>query len=137
MERILVYGMTQNRGGIESYLFNYFKCLAKRKKIIFDFVSEDLHIAYEDEIKAFGGRIYHIPTRRENLILHIKGIRDLLRKHREYKIVYFNILSASEVFTVLSAYKCGRVKIMVHSHNNYVKSIRRHLILRPLLNLFV
>ena len=36
MERILVYGMTDNRGGIEAYLYNYLTQKAPKGNMIFD-----------------------------------------------------------------------------------------------------
>lgn len=134
MKRILVYGMTGNQGGIESFLMNNLRVFAKEKDVIFDFVSESKPIAFEDEIKAYGGKIYYIASRRESLLRHMFAIRKILKANREYKTAYFNILSASEAFTVMAADSLKNVKIVVHSHNNYVKTIRRHLLLRPILN---
>ncbi len=132
MKRILVYGMTSNRGGIESYLMNYFRRLVL-KGIVFDFVTDYQEIAYKEEIEELGGKVYFIPNRRDGLLKHMKSLRNILLEHEEYKSVYFNILSASEVFTVLSAVGVKGVKRIVHSHNNSVKTIGRHKVLRPLL----
>lgn len=133
-KRILVYGMTNNRGGIESYLMNYFRRLV-REDIVFDFVTDYKDIAYKDEIEELGGKVYYIPSRREGIIKHMRALRNILGEHCEYKEVYFNILSASEVFTVLSVVGVKGVKRIVHSHNNSVKTIRRHKALRPVLNM--
>lgn len=135
MNRILVYGMTDNRGGIESYLMNYFRVISKNGNMIFDFVTEYREIAYQDEVQKLGGKVYHIPSRRENLIAHIRGIREILKKHPEYQKIYFNILSASETFSVVGAVGVKGVEKIIHSHNNSVKSIVRHRCLRPILNL--
>ncbi len=136
MKRILVYGMTSNRGGIEAYLMTYFRILSKNEDIVFDFVSEHNPIAYEDEVKELGGKIHYIPSRRENLLKHMMGIRRILKENREYEVFYANILSASECFTVIAAKGLNNVKTVVHSHNGNVKNIKKHLILRPILNMF-
>ena len=133
MERVLVYGMTNNRGGIESYLMNYFTAMVKRGNIIFDFVTDYSEIAYKERIESLNGKIYFIPSRRGNLLKHMQQLRAIVRKN-EYKYIYFNILSASEVFTVASVWGMPGKKIVVHSHNNSVKTIKRHKMLRPLLN---
>lgn len=132
IKRILVYGMTSNRGGIEAYLMNYFRILAG-KGVIFDFVTDYKEIAYKEEIEKLGGKVYYIPNRREGILKHMKSLRNILLEHKEYRSIYFNILSASEVFTVLSAVGVKGVKRIVHSHNNSVKTIGRHKVLRPLL----
>ncbi len=132
MRRILVYGMTSNKGGIESYLMNYFRVLSEYE-IIFDFITESSNMAYSEEVKALGGDIFCIPSRREGLLKHMKRIRYILKSHPEYDTVYFNILSASEVFTVLSTIGLKKIRRIVHSHNNAVKTMERHKLLRPLL----
>ena len=135
MERILVYGMTDNRGGIEAYLYNYLTQIAPKGNMIFDFVTDYSTIAYQDELKRLGCKIYYIPSRRENLFVHMKKLHKIVKEHKEYEKIYFNILSAAEFFTVLSACGIPGKKRIVHSHNNSVKAIRKHRILRPFLNM--
>lgn len=134
MKKVLVYGMTENPGGIESYLMNYYKRISP-DRIHFDFVTCDKKIAYEKEIKSHGGKIFFIPERRENLLKHMKGLRKIAENG--YDAVYFNLLSASEFFSVIAVKGLRKVEIIVHSHNNYVKTIKRHLVLRQFLNLVV
>lgn len=135
MKRILVYGMTDNKGGIEAYLVNYLKKLAVGNKVTFDFVTDYKDIAYKDLLGELNCNIYYIPSRRENLLSHMKALRKIIKDHTEYTCAYFNILSASEAFTILSLAGISRIKIVVHSHNSSVKSIVRHRLLRPFLNL--
>ena len=132
MKKILVYGMTDNPGGIESYLMNYYKKI-DLTRICFDFVTCNKTIAYADLIKSRGGKVFFLPERRENLFEHMKQLRNIASQG--YDAVYFNLLSASEVFSVLAVKGIRRVQIIVHSHNNYVKTINRHLRLRVLLNM--
>lgn len=131
MKKILVYGMSGNPGGIESYLINYYKRIDVHE-IHFDFVVCGNKIAYENVIRKRGGKIYYVPSRRENLLLHMRLIRSIAQQG--YDAVYFNLLSASEVFSVSAVAGMQNTKIIVHSHNNYVKSIKRHLFLRYFLN---
>ena len=49
-KRILVYGMTNLKGGIESYIMNIYRNL-DYSKIIFDFICDFSEIAYYEEIK--------------------------------------------------------------------------------------
>lgn len=132
MRRILVYGMTENRGGIESYLMNYFKSF-DHSKIIFDFVTDSPSVAYEKEIISLGSKIFYIPSRRENVIKNMLSIRKIVLENG-YDTVYYNILSASAVFSMLGLLGTKRVKIITHSHNNSVGNLKVHLTLRPLLN---
>ena len=115
MKRILVYGMTNNPGGIESYLlFMMDKLLGYN--IQMDFISDFPTIAYEKELISKGARIYHIPAKGKNLIKHWKEFSKVLKEHPEYETVYFNVLDAGAVFTALAPRLKGR-NIIVHSHN--------------------
>ena len=51
-KRILVYGMTNLKGGIESYIMNVYRNL-DYSKIIFDFICDFSEIAYYEEIQKF------------------------------------------------------------------------------------
>lgn len=132
MKRVLVYGMTSNNGGMEACVMNYFSHF-NTDKLIFDFVTDSETIAWKDEIEKLGGKIYYIPSRRDNLLAHMKGIKKII-KEKGYKVVYFNLLSASGVFTVLAANSVKGVDIVVHSHNDNVGNIKVHNTLRPILN---
>lgn len=66
MYKVLVFGMTENPGGVESVIINYYRNIDKNK-IQFDFLCnfhEDA--AYEDELKALGGKVFHITARSDN-----------------------------------------------------------------------
>jgi len=134
MKRVLVYGMTNNRGGIETYLMNYFR-LFNHDNVMFDFVTDYATIAYAAEIEQLGCKVFHIPSKKESLIRHIVSFRRILREHPEYHIVYYNILSASGVFSILGSVGRRRLIRIVHSHNNYVKRLWLHKLCRPLLNM--
>lgn len=71
--KVLVFGMTENPGGVESFLMNYYRCMDK-EKIQFDFLCNSYQpVAYENEIKKIGGggvshickkqKLYQIPKR--------------------------------------------------------------------------
>ena len=63
MKRILVFGMTENPGGVESFLINYYRHL-DRSRIRFDFLCNTHDsVAYEDELLNMGSRTYHITAR--------------------------------------------------------------------------
>lgn len=74
MDRVLVYGMTSNPGGIESYLMNILK-FKSDCHIEFDFVTDFQTIAYEEQIKKNGGKIYNIPAKGKNLFQHWKALK--------------------------------------------------------------
>ena len=64
MYNVLVFGMTENPGGVESFLMNYYRRI-DRSRFHFDFLCNSYDpVAYEDEIHAMGGRTIHFTSRR-------------------------------------------------------------------------
>ena len=66
MKRILVFGMTENPGGVENFLMTYYRRI-DRSAIQFDFLcNTHSKVAFEDELIGLGARMFHITSRREN-----------------------------------------------------------------------
>ena len=49
MKKILVFGITENPGGIESVIMNYYRHI-DRKKIQFDFLCNTEKVSYERKL---------------------------------------------------------------------------------------
>lgn len=136
MNSVLVYGLTNNRGGMEAYFATYFEEIKRQSEDLrIDFVTDYPDIAFREVFEKYGAKIFFIPSRRDNLFLHMKKLRKLVIENK-YDKVYFNLLSASAVFSVASVAKIKECEIIVHSHNDCVKAIKRHVVLRPILNYF-
>ena len=104
MKRILQIGMTSNYGGIESFIMNVYRNI-DRSKFQFDFINMETNgkeLAYSDEIKRLGGRIYKIPGRRENL-------RDVFAVSQTYDVTDKHILLVDDIFTTgTTLQECSR-----------------------------
>lgn len=133
MKRVLVYGMTDNPGGIEAYVIN----LAQRLKedIIFDYVIDFKTIAHSEFIGSMGSKVYHIPAKSKGLLAHWKKLWEILKNHPEYDTVYFNILDAGAAITEFIPWLMGR-KIVTHSHNGSTEKVRLHRLCKPFLSFF-
>lgn len=123
-KRILVYGMTDNTGGIETYLMNVMQKL-NEYGIKFDFVCDFSNIAYSDLISDCGSKVYFIPAKSKGLLKHWYELLKILKSHKEYKTIYFNILDAGVVFTMIIPWLLHR-KIVTHSHNGETDKKRLH-----------
>lgn len=132
MKRILVYGMSDNPGGVESYLLGMSERM-KKYGIQFDFISDFPGIAYEKELKENGASVYYIPPKGKKLIRHWAGFAEILRRHKEYDSVYFNVLDAGAVFSALIPW-LFRKKIIVHSHNGNTDKVWLHRLCKPVIN---
>ncbi len=132
MEKILVYGMTDNRGGMESYIMTLFRN-ADKSRIAFDFITDFETMAYDEEVKAEGSVIYHIPSKSRHPIKHLTAFRKVLKDHPEYKAVYFNILNAGAAYSMIVP-KLLKRKIFTHSHSNSTDSMGLHRMFKSLAN---
>ena len=95
--KILQIGMGNVAGGLEAFVMNYYRVLV-HMDIQFDFVCMYDKIAYEEEIRKLGGRIYYIPNVKKNYQGYIKELKKIL-KETKYDAVHVNMLSAAYIVT--------------------------------------
>ena len=82
MKKVLVFGMTENPGGIESVIMNYYRYI-NRNLIQLDFLCNCSKIAYEEEIRRLGGRIYYIPNVKKNYRGYVRELKRILNKQED------------------------------------------------------
>lgn len=114
MERILQVVTYMGRGGIETMLMNYYRCV-DRTKIQFDFlVHRDFRADFDDEIEALGGHIYRVPPMNPVSGSYRKTLSDFFRDH-PYRVVHCHLNYMSGI--VLSAAKKAGVPVRIaHAH---------------------
>lgn len=133
MKHVLVYGMTDNPGGIETYLLNFYQRV-QGSGVMLDYVSDFPSISGSEILTERGSKLYFIPAKSRDLKAHLMGMWRILHEHVEYEAVYFNILDAGAAVTMLPVFLAGR-KIIVHSHNNDTEKMRLHKLCKPFLNI--
>ena len=131
MKRVLVYGMTDNFGGMEAYIHNIYQHLDKTK-IQFDFVCDFPRMTLSDYYLKNGCKIYFIPPKSKGLLKSLWGMWKVIRENN-YDVIYFNIMNAGYVLNMLPAFLLGK-KIIAHSHNADTDKKNLHYRLRGLLN---
>lgn len=131
MKRVLVYGMTDNFGGMEAYIHNIYQHLDKTK-IQFDFVCDFPRMTLSDYYLENGCKIYFIPPKSQGLLKSLWGMWKVIRENN-YDVIYFNIMNAGYVLNMLPAFFLGK-KIIAHSHNADTDKKDLHYRLRGLLN---
>lgn len=119
MTRILVFGMTENPGGVESFLISYYRCIDK-SKIQFDFLCNSYEtVAYEDELKRCGSRCFHITARSKNYVKYSKELDTIFKKHAcEWDGIWVNVCSLANIDYLKKAKKYGLRKRIIHCHNS-------------------
>lgn len=122
MIKILQYGLTDNLGGIETYLLKLTKNI-DRTKFQFDFLilGSDKPCFYE-ELKELGCRFHFVTDRRKNPIANYKEISTLL-DNSHYDIVHCNLNSLSYITPALLAAQ-KKIPTIVHSRNAGIPTSR-------------
>ena len=122
---LYVNGGLMNRGGIESYMMNYYRHF-DRTKIQIDFVVHDAGGCgyYDKEILALGGRIFVLPQKSKHPIRYSSLLKDILEREK-YKIIHTH-MDAMGAWVLKIAEECGVPVRIAHSHNT------QHLSTNPL-----
>lgn len=117
MIKILQVGMTDNLGGIESYLINYYRNIDK-EKIIFDFVNICSNpLCFQEELENNGSKIYEITSYYKNPFKYVTELKKIIINDN-YQIIHCNMNSAVMIFPLIAA-KMAKAKIIIaHAHNS-------------------
>ena len=118
MKRVLVFGMTENPGGVESFLMNYYRHI-DRTKLQFDFLCNTYRkVAFEDELESLGARVFHICPRRENRFRFYRELEQVFAEHAgEWSAIWVNVNSLANIDYLKKARKHGVPRRIIHSHN--------------------
>lgn len=118
MYKVLTFGMTDNYGGVESVIMNYYRKF-DHKKIKMDFlVTSSSEIAYSSEIKKYNGKFFTIPSRHSNPITYYKNVKEFFKTHaREYDCFWVNMNNLVNIDYLKLAKKYGIKRIIIHAHN--------------------
>ena len=116
--RILVFGITENPGGIESVIMNYYREI-DRTLLQFDFLCNTEEVAYEEEIKKMGGTIYKITSRSKNATQYYKELNQFFKENsNKYNTIWVNVCSLANIDYLKYAKKYGIKYRIIHCHNS-------------------
>ena len=121
MIRILHSVSNMDRAGLETMLMNYYRHM-DRSKIQFDFLcNKSKKGAYDEEIKALGGRIYKTPgLNPARYPQYLKYMTKLFRENNDYKIIEAH--NGTLGVYALHAAKKNDIPVRIcHSHNTIVE----------------
>lgn len=123
--RILQVGMGNVAGGLESFVMNYYRTLINMD-VQFDFICMYNEIAYVEEIRSLGGKVYYVPNVKKNYIAYAESIKKILRENT-YDVVHVNMLSAANIVPLQIAHKAGIKKVIAHSHSSSCPGLIRKI----------
>lgn len=126
--RILHIVGRMDRGGIETMLMNIYRKI-DRDQVQFDFLAHyGKEAAYNEEIRALGGRIYEMPALKDEnhvyywrLFSYIRALNRFFREHREYKVIHGHMTNTASIYMPI-ARKYGVRCTIAHSHNTKGKA---------------
>lgn len=117
MKRVLVFGITENPGGVESVIMNYYRRI-DRDKIQFEFLCNTKIVAYEEEIKSLRGIIHRIPARRDGRKEFAEALETFMQENaQKYCAIWVNVCSLANIDYLKAAKKFGIPKRIIHCHN--------------------
>lgn len=119
MYKVLVFGMTENPGGVESFLLNYYRNI-DRNKIQFDFLCNSYEkVAYEEELISLGAKTYHIIARSQNPTKYKQELEDFFTTNsHKYDAIWVNVCSLANIDYLKMAKKYNIKRRIIHSHNS-------------------
>lgn len=116
MIKVLQLGITDNLGGIETFMINYYRNIDK-SKVLFDFVNiypNDL--CFQNEIEQNGGKVYKLPSYYRHPVKYLKQLIKLINDN-SYDIIHCNMNSAAMLYPLIGS-KISNAKIVIcHAHN--------------------
>lgn len=126
--RILHIVGRMDRGGIETMLMNIYRNI-DRSKVQFDFLAHyGREAAYNQEIRALGGRIYEMPALKDEthvyywrLFSYIRALNRFFREHREYAVIHGHMTNTASIYMPI-ARKYGVACRISHSHSSKRKA---------------
>ena len=134
MINILIVGLMDVKGGIEQLVYQI--CTRMDQNIFHcDFLAYCPKCAYEDELKAMGGHVYHITRRGVNPLKCRNELKVFFKSHQDlYDYIWFHGSSASNKTGHIFARKYTNAQIISHSHGTFFDSKGR---IRKILHTFL
>ena len=122
-----MYGATDNLGGIETYLKNYYDNI-DRNMVKIDFLNMYEKICFQEHYEKNGINIIKIDSYRRNPIKYIFKLKEIL-KQGKYDILHCIMNSAVFLQPLISG-KLAKIPVIIsHSHNSFSdKGIAKELL---------
>lgn len=112
---LIIYGGTLKKGGMETYLINYFNQLQGNGFQIDFIVTGKEKGVYDDYITSKQGNVYYVSPRSKGLFKNINEMKKIICNNH-YDIVHCH-MDAANYYGLKVAYKCGVKVRIAHSHN--------------------
>lgn len=117
-KKVLVFGMTDNPGGMESCVMNYYRNI-DRNKVHFDFLCNWEYMVFEKEVRENGSKVYTIPQKSRNYKAYKNAMTAFFSEHAgEYDVFWYNTCTLTNIDYLIYAKRYGIKKRIIHAHNS-------------------
>lgn len=115
---VLVFGITENPGGVESVIMNYFRHIDP-KNVHLDFLCNTKEVAYEDELLKRGSKVFRIPMRSQDRKAYKKELKKFFDTYgKDYDALWVNVCSLANIDYLKEAKRVNIPTRIIHSHNS-------------------
>ncbi len=118
MVEVLLFGLSENRGGIETYLEKIWRNI-DHSQFHFSFIDmtgEGHRPCFYEELSRDGCDFYKVTPRNQSVIKNRIDIQNLF-KNQKFDILHFNVNTLSYIYPVKVALKYN-CKVIIHSRNS-------------------
>lgn len=123
MKILYVNGGLLDKGGISSFIMNYFRNI-NHEEFVIDILTQGMgENLYIDEIKQEGGKVFQIPSKSSNIFVNLTELKRIM-KFGGYDIVHAHADSGNG-FILKIAKECGIPVRISHSHSLSVYSDKK------------
>lgn len=121
-DRILVWGLSNNRAGTEHVIDTYCRASPSAK---FDFLCYEAPVNYEHLFASGDNRYYVIPIKIKHPIAYERALRSFVKDHiDEYKMIWCNINDISNIDILSAARNVMNIPIRcVHMHSSSIPDV--------------
>lgn len=138
-KRILVIGLTERMGGVETFIYNTTR-FSDKNKYEYDFLVHGTdHTVFQKEITDFyndgKNHFFFVPSIKKHPVASLKALSKFYEKNAsKYDYVHLETGATSEIMYVYPFIKKYDLKVITHSHNGNGYAPIINAIFRPLVN---
>lgn len=116
MKKILIVGLTNGVGGVETFISNLNKYIQHDNIQISYLTHQNINNKYLDDLSIGNSKIYKIKGIKENPFSSIKELFKFYKENK-YDVVHLNECDATYFIYALPVLFNKNIKLIVHSHN--------------------
>lgn len=121
MRRILIIGMSDILGGVETFLYNLVKLIDKSNMYLdFLIIGENCKSVFENEINEIIGdgknHFFYSPNLKKHYFRAKKWLKEFYRSNT-YDVIYLNTCTSARILYCVDGLKKNHTKLITHSHN--------------------